>query len=118
MIKINKDFLQRIQLSLFVFVFGAILYYSITMLAEVGISLIQLSEATPTTSNTTSDVVTSFNNKGMSLNSLSKFNESITFFDKVLAIDPNNIVALTQKANAFGGLGKYHEAIIMIKCLL
>ena len=116
MIKINKDFLQRIQLSLFVFVFGAILYYSITMLAEVGISPIQLSEAT--TSNTTSDVVTSFNNKGMSLNSLSKFNESITFFDKVLAIDPNNIVALTQKANAFGGLGKYHEAIIMIKCLL
>ena len=47
----------------------------------------------------------------MSLNSIGKFNESITYFDKVLAIDTNNTIALTQKANAFGGLGKYPEAI-------
>lgn len=110
MIKSNKDPLQKIHLSLFIFVMGTILYYSITMLAAVGISPIQLSTAT-TTSNTTSDEVTFLNNKGMSLNSLGKFNESITYFDKALAIDPKNIIALTQKANAFGGLGKYHEAI-------
>ena len=110
MMKSHKDPLKRIQFSLFVFVLGAILYYSITMLAAVGISPIQLSTV-HTTSNTTSDEVTFLNNKGMSLNSLGKFNESITYFDKVLAMDPNNTIALTQKANAFGGLGKYHEAI-------
>ena len=117
MIKTNKDPLQRIQLSLFVFVLGAILYYSITMLAGVGISPIQLSTAT-TPSNATSDEVTFFNNKGMSLNSLGKFNESITYFDKALVIDPNNTIALTQKANAFGGLGKYLEAITYYDKLL
>lgn len=110
MIKNHKDPLQRIQLSLFVFVLGAILYYSMTMLAAVGQSPIQLATAT-TTSNTTSDEVTFLNNKGISLNSIGKFNESITYFDKVLAIDPSNTIALTQKANAFGGLGKYPEAI-------
>src|SRR5829696_7292012 len=103
MIKTTKDPLQRIQLSLFVFVLGAILYYSITVLAAVGISPIQLSTAT-TPSNTTLDEVTYFNNLGI-------FNESITYFDKSLAMDPNNTIALTQKANAFGGLGKYPEAI-------
>ena len=70
MIKSHKDPFQRIQLSLFVFVLGAILYYSITMLAALGISPIQLSTATTTTSNTTSDEVTFFNNKDISLNSL------------------------------------------------
>ena len=70
MIKSHKDPFQRIQLSLFVFVLGAILYYSITMLAALGISPIQLSTATTTTtSNTTSDEVTFFNNKDISLNS-------------------------------------------------
>jgi tetratricopeptide (TPR) repeat protein len=110
MIKNHKDPLQRIQLSLFVFVLGAILYYSMTMLVAVGQSPIQLAIAT-TTSNTTSEEVTFLNNKGISLNSIGKFNESITYFDKVLAIDPSNTIALTQKANAFGGLGKYPEAI-------
>ena len=110
MIKNHKDLLQRIQLSLFVFVLGAILYYSMTMLAAVGQSPLQLATAT-ITSNTTLDEVTFLNNKGLSLNSIGKFNESITYFDKVLAIDPNNTIALTQKANAFGGLGKYPEAI-------
>ena len=110
MIKSHRDPLKRIQLSLFVFVLGAILYCSIIMLTMVGISPIQLSTAT-TTSNTTLDEVTFLNSKGMSLNSLGKFNESITYFDKVLSMDPKNIIALTQKANAFGGLGKYPEAI-------
>ena len=96
MIKSYKDPLKRIQLSLFVFVLGAILYCSIIMLAMVGISPIQLSTAT-TTSNTTLDEVTFLNNKGMSLNSFGKFNESITYFDKVLAIDPKNVDALAGK---------------------
>ena len=84
------------------------------MLAVIGQSPIQLATATTTatpTSNTTLDEVAFLNNKGMSLNSLGKFNESITYFDKALSMDPKNIIALTQKANAFGGLGKYPEAI-------
>ena len=97
MIKRHKDPSQRIQLSLFDFVLGIVIYSSITMLAAVGISPIQLSTATPTTSNTTSDEVTSFNNKGMSLNSIGKFNESIAYFDKALSIDPKNVDALTNK---------------------
>ena len=48
-------------------------------MAALGISPIRISAAT--TSNTTSDEVNFFNNKGMSLNSLGKFNESITYFD-------------------------------------
>ena len=103
MIKTNKDPLQRIQLSLFVFVLGAILYYSITMLAAAGISPIQLSTAT--TTNTTSNEVTFFNNKGMSLNSLGKFNESITYFDKALSIDPKNVLAMIGKGNVLSNLG-------------
>jgi len=104
MIKNNIDLLQRIQLSLFVFVLGAILYYFVTMLAPVGISPIQLSTAI-TTSNTTSDEVTFYNNKGMSLNGIGKFNESITYFDKALAIDPKNVDALTGKGNVLSNLG-------------
>jgi tetratricopeptide (TPR) repeat protein len=96
MIKNHNDPLQRIQLSLFVFVLGAILYYSMTMLVAVGQSPIQLAIAT-TTSNTTSEEVTFLNNKGISLNSIGKFNESITYFDKALAIDPKNVDALKGK---------------------
>ncbi|HEX5186936.1 MAG TPA: tetratricopeptide repeat protein [Nitrososphaeraceae archaeon] len=33
----------------------------------------------------------------MSLNSIGKFNESIAYFDKALAIDPKNVDALTNK---------------------
>ena len=47
----------------------------------------------------------------MSLNGVGKFKESITYFDKVLAIDPNNVLALNEKGNALGGLGNYKEAI-------
>ena len=95
MIKSHKDPIQRIQLSLFVFVLGIVLYSLIIMMSAVGISTIPISAAT--TSNTTLDEVTFLNDKGISLNSLGKFNESITYFDKALAIDPKNVDALTVK---------------------
>ena len=63
MIKSPKDSIQTIQLSLFVFVLGIILYSSITMLDTVGISPIKLSTAT--TPNTISDEITYFNNSHM-----------------------------------------------------
>ena len=56
MIKSPKDSIQTIQLSLFVFVLGIVLYSSIIMMAALGISPIRISAAT--TSNTTLDEVT------------------------------------------------------------
>ena len=61
--------------------------------------------------NATIDEVPVLNGKGVSLNSLGKYNESIVYFDKVLAIDPKNVLALNEKGNAFGGLGNYTQAI-------
>jgi tetratricopeptide (TPR) repeat protein len=43
--------------------------------------------------------------KGLALASLGKHNESIEHFDKVLAIDPNNVVALDNKRLAIENLG-------------
>ena len=50
-------------------------------------------------------------NKGMELNKVGKYNESITYFDRALAIDPKNVVALNEKGNAYGGLGNYSRTI-------
>jgi len=39
------------------------------------------------------------------------YEEAITFFDKALELEPNNVEALYQKANALSALEKYDEAI-------
>src|SRR5690348_14310235 len=49
--------------------------------------------------------------KGIELNKIGKFNESIGYFDKALAMDPKNAVALNERGNAFGGLGNYDQAL-------
>ena len=51
-------------------------------------------------------------NKGIELNKIGKYNESIAFFDMVLAADPKNVVVLNEKGNAYGGLGNYSQAIV------
>ena len=63
------------------------------------------------TNDTTLNEVSVLNAKGVSLNGLGKFNESITYFDKVLASNQNNALALNEKGNALGGLGNYTEAM-------
>jgi len=40
-----------------------------------------------------------------------KYEEAITYFDKALAIDPNDIGSLLQKGIALSALGKHEEAI-------
>ena len=50
-------------------------------------------------------------NKGIELNKIGNYNESIVYFDKALAIDPKNVLALNEKGNAYGGLGNYKQAI-------
>jgi hypothetical protein len=52
------------------------------------------------------------NNNGSALAKLGKYNESIVFFDKALAINPNNTAALNNKGLALAKLGKYNESIV------
>jgi tetratricopeptide (TPR) repeat protein len=46
------------------------------------------------------------NNKGLSLAKLGKYNESIVFFDKALAINPNYVYAMNNKNSALEELSK------------
>ena len=49
--------------------------------------------------------------KGVALLNLGKYNESITYFDKALNIDPKYFYALYNKAVALNKLGKYNESM-------
>ena len=51
------------------------------------------------------------NHKGISLWELHKYNESLTYFDQILAINPTNVKALNNKGLALLGLQKNEEAI-------
>lgn len=44
-------------------------------------------------------------NKALALDNLGNHTEAIKYYDKGLAIDPNNVRALTYKANALDELG-------------
>ena len=50
--------------------------------------------------------VTMLNNKGLSLAKLGMYNQSIVFFDKALAINPNYVYALNNKNSALEALSK------------
>ena len=79
--------------------------YSTTSIALGASSLSPMPSSSTTASNTNDTTLNEFsvlNAKGVSLNGLGKYNESITYFDKVLAIDPNNVLALNEKGNALG----------------
>ena len=45
--------------------------------------------------------------KGIALQRLGQYNESIGYYDMALAIDPNNVNALHNKGFALYNLGKY-----------
>ena len=53
-----------------------------------------------------SDDVEAFNNKGVTLFNLSKYDESIQWYDKVLKINPDYEVAIKNKQLAQTKLGK------------
>jgi tetratricopeptide (TPR) repeat protein len=50
-------------------------------------------------------------NKGRDLQILGKHQEAISYYDKALAIEPNDLLALYGKGLALYELGKYDEAI-------
>ena len=54
---------------------------------------------------------TSLIDKGNDLVNLGKYQEAIEWFDKALAIEPNNVKALTGKGAALGLEGKYQESM-------
>jgi heparosan-N-sulfate-glucuronate 5-epimerase len=56
--------------------------------------------------------ISALNNNGSSLAKLGKYNQSIVFFDKALAINPNNTAALNNKGLALAKLGKYNQSIV------
>jgi hypothetical protein len=56
--------------------------------------------------------ISTLNDNGSALAKLGKYNESIVFFDKALAINPNNTAALNNKGLALAKLGKYNESIV------
>lgn len=60
---------------------------------------------------TSAKLVDDFNKKGTTLINTGNCREAIVLIDKVLTIDRNNTLAMTNKALALGGLGKHQEAI-------
>jgi tetratricopeptide (TPR) repeat protein len=64
--------------------------------------------------NTTTKANTANNNlinEAIALLISGKYNEGIILFDKVLAVDPNNTLALTNKGTTLAYLQKYDEAL-------
>ncbi len=52
-----------------------------------------------------------FNLKAWSLANINKNEEALTFVEKSLEIEPNNIAAMDTKGFILYNLGKYHESI-------
>src|SRR5829696_8198169 len=57
------------------------------------------------------DSISQLLEKGNSLYQQGEYQEAITWFDKVLAIDPSNVNALNNKGVALYSLGQFQEAI-------
>ena len=49
--------------------------------------------------------------EGLNLFELGKYEESLLYFDKSLALEPGNLRALGSKGATLGRLGRYEEAI-------
>jgi tetratricopeptide (TPR) repeat protein len=101
----HRDFLQNIELSIVIVIFGQVLYSSLIIIA-FGIS------SSPISDNSTLKEAINLTNNGISLNQIGKFNESIVLFNKALVVDPKNILALTETANALVKSGNYQLALI------
>ena len=60
---------------------------------------------------TKANTVNNLINEGVSILIAGRYNEAINLFDKVLAVDPNNTLALSNKGTTLAYLQKYNEAI-------
>ncbi|MFL6421171.1 MAG: tetratricopeptide repeat protein, partial [Nitrososphaeraceae archaeon] len=70
-----------------------------------------LSEQNNTDTNNQSSSISILNKKGLDLLSSASYNEAITYFDKILAINSTDATALNNKGFALMQLGNYTAAI-------
>jgi Flp pilus assembly protein TadD len=70
-----------------------------------------LAEEINTSNNNQSSSISILNKKGLDLLSSASYNEAITYFDKILAINSTDARALNNKGFALMQLGKYNDAI-------
>jgi tetratricopeptide (TPR) repeat protein len=75
------------------------------------ISLIEFGDTSAQESEGFTDDVEALFDKGLALDGLGQYEEAISYYDKVLAIDPNNIFALGNKGLGLSNLGRDQEAI-------
>jgi tetratricopeptide (TPR) repeat protein len=52
-----------------------------------------------------------WNNRGISLNKLGRYNEAVMSYDKVISLNPDKFEAWYNRGSALGKLGRYKEAI-------
>jgi tetratricopeptide (TPR) repeat protein len=71
-----------------------------------------LFEQNNTTTDNQSSSISILNKKGLDLLSSASYNEAITYFDKILAINSTDATALNNKAFTLYSLGKYNEAVV------
>ena len=103
---------------------GAVI--SVWILTSSGISnttsLFQIEAAAQKQGNSTSVITNNNNtitkannnnlvNEGISFLIVGKYSEAISLFDKALALEPNNTLALSNKGTTLAYLQKYNEAI-------
>src|SRR5918912_2130576 len=63
------------------------------------------------TNNNQSSSISILNKKGLDLLSSASYNEAITYFDKILAINSSDATGLNNNAFTLYSLGKYNDAI-------
>jgi tetratricopeptide (TPR) repeat protein len=86
------------------------------MLAMLSIALPLVQDAMSSilnsnSTNSTNDEAKKVNDKGLALGHLGQYKEAITYFDKVLSVEPNSTDALNNKGLTLDHLGKHEEAI-------
>jgi len=67
---------------------------------------------------TKANTVNNLINEGISLLIVGKYNEAISLFDKALAVEPTNTLALSNKGTTLVYLHKYNEAISLFNKVL
>jgi len=63
--------------------------------------------------NQTSVEINELSSIGMSLLQQGKFNDALEYFDKILVIDPNDVITLGNKGAALTQLNRHEEAIVL-----
>ena len=56
--------------------------------------------------------VTKLTENAVVLNSMGRFNDALSYLDKALSIDPNNVLALINKGISLDGLGRFDEEMM------